>query len=102
MKEEIAVGLEALGVRRDEVVIHGAALDQEPADGVHQRDVAAGGDGDVERGVLGGVRPPGIDDDQLDAGVRLQVGLDPVEGHREGLRHVAPPDDRQSLRSMSA
>ena len=94
VKEEVAVGPEALGVRRDEAVIHVAALEQEPADGVHQRDVAAGGYGDVERGVLGGVRPPGIDHDQLDAGVRLEVGLDPVEGHREGFRHVGPPDDQ--------
>ena len=39
---------------RDEVIFHGAVLEQETADGVHQRNVAAGCDRDVERGVTGG------------------------------------------------
>jgi hypothetical protein len=71
-------------VRRDEVIFHGAVLEQETADGVHQRNVAAGCDRDVERGVTGGVRPPGIDHDQLGAGIRFDVGLDPVEGDLAG------------------
>jgi len=56
-----------------------------------------GGNGELERGVIGGVRPPGIDHNQLNAD-RLEVGLDPLKVTGRRSRHVAPPDDHASAK----
>ena len=91
-QQEAAIFGETVGVVGDEVAVERAALEEQPANGVHQGDIAARGDRNVECGRRRRGRPPRVHDDQLDAGVRLVPGLDPVERDRMGLGHVAPPD----------
>ena len=86
----------------DEPLVERAVLEQEPADGVHQRDVAPGGDGDVQRGVLGRGGPAGVDDDQLESGSALRRAFtrSKVTGWASAM--LLPQTAMQSAWSMSA
>ncbi len=92
VRQEAGHLLPALGELLDEGRVGVAVLDQQVQQSVEQRQVRTGPDLEEEVGLVGGRGAPGVDDDQLGAGL-----LDPVhhpqEQDRVAVGHVGADDE---------
>src|SRR5262249_41699594 len=70
----------------------GPVVQQQPAEGVEQGDVAAGSDGQIDVRLAGGRRPPRVDDGEQQVWVLLAGGADAGEDDRVGFGRVAADD----------
>src|SRR2546430_2581569 len=69
--QEGAIFLEAMGVPGDEIGVHGSEIEQEPAQGIEQSNVAAGNDRQMQIGLTRGQGAPRVGNNHLDKRILL-------------------------------